>query len=181
MADERLKAWLRQANADLQAGRSEGSAECHRRYWLQQACEKGVKALALVLWNGPASDDGLFRAHFLHSHSPLRRLEADLTAKPALPRSLRRLLRQLETELGAIDGDGLLRKVDATTPTTDPTGVSYRYPFRDAVSGNEVAPTDWTSTEWDAYQGNAAGVIAAIERFLRAVENRRRRGARATS
>jgi len=181
MADELLKAWLRQAHADLQAGRSEGSAECHRRYWLQQACEKSIKALGMMLWNGPAADEGLFRAHFLHSHSPLQRLEADVGADPALPRSLQRLLRQIETELSALDGDGLLRRVDGTTPTTDPTGVSYRYPFHDAAKGEDVAPTDWTATEWDAYQGNATGAIAAIERFLRAVENRRKRGARGAS
>ncbi len=36
MADEQLKAWLRQARADLDAGRSQGGDECHRRYWLQR-------------------------------------------------------------------------------------------------------------------------------------------------
>jgi hypothetical protein len=77
--------------------------------------------------------------------------------------------------LGRLDGEGLLRRVDATTPTTDPTATSYRYPFRDDA-GRDVAPMDWSVTDWDAYQGNAAGVAAAIERFLRAVENRRKRG-----
>jgi hypothetical protein len=95
MADERLKAWIRQARADLAAGRGE-------------------------------------------------------------------------------TGEGLLRKVDGTTPTTDPTTVSYRYPFRDA-GGKDVAPRDWTAGDWDAYQGNAAGVAAAVDRFLRSVENRRQR------
>lgn len=150
----------------------------HRRYWLQQACEKGIKALGLVLWTGSPADDGLFRAHFLHNHSPFRRLEVDVRAKPDLPTSLRRLFRQIETELSALDGDGLLRKVDSTTPTTNPTGVSYRYPFHDGEEGEDVAPTDWTAAQWDAYQGNALGVAAAIDRFLKAVDNRRRRGAR---
>src|SRR5690606_37276212 len=109
MAGELLRAWLRQANADLEAGRSGGGSECHRRYWLQQACEKGIKALGLVLWTGSPADDGLFRAHFLHNHSPFRRLEVDVRAKPDLPTSLRRLFRQIETELSALDGDGLLR------------------------------------------------------------------------
>ena len=76
MEDELLKAWLRQANADLQAGCDERSVECHRRYWLQQACEKGIKALGMMHWSGPAADEGLLRAHFLHNHSPLRQLEA---------------------------------------------------------------------------------------------------------
>lgn len=62
MADGRLKAWLRQARADLDAGRSQGGDECHRRYWLQQASEKGIKALGLAMWNGPTADEGVFRA-----------------------------------------------------------------------------------------------------------------------
>jgi hypothetical protein len=53
-------------------------------------------------------------------------------------------------------------------------GLSYRYPFQDR-SGSEVAPQDWMATDWDAYQGNAAGVIAAVERFLKAIANRRQR------
>ena len=174
VADERLKAWLRQARADLEAGRGEGGEECHRRYWLQQACEKGIKALGLVLWNGPATDDGFFRGSFLHKHSPLKQLATELEGDSALPKSLRLLLRQIDVELGRLDGGGLLRRVDGTTPTTDPTEVSYRYPFRDS-RGRAVAPQDWSATDWDVYQGNAAGVAAAIERFLRAVENRRQR------
>jgi hypothetical protein len=84
-------------------------------------------------------------------------------------------LRQLDAELGKLDGEGLLRKVDSTTATTEPTDASYRYPFRDAA-GEELAPVDWSTADWDAYQGNALGVAAAIDRFLRVVENRRQRG-----
>ena len=179
MADDRLKAWLRQARADLEAGQGSAGEECHRRYWLQQACEKAIKALGLVLWRGPTSDDGVFRRHFLHKHSPLKQLGAELDNEPALPKSLRLLLREIKAELGRLDGEGLLRKVDGTTPTTDPTEVSYRYPFLDS-NGKDVAPVDWTATDWDAYQGNAAGVVAAVDRFLRAVENRRQRARGAT-
>jgi hypothetical protein len=174
MEDDLLKAWLRQARADLNAGRGGGGEECHRRYWLQQACEKGIKALGLVLWNGPPESDGVFRDRFLHKHSPLKQLATELENDPSLPRPLRMLLRQIEAELYKLDGEGLLRRVDGTTPTTDPTDVSYRYPFRDSA-GRTLAPQDWTTTDWDAYQGNAAGVVAALERFLRAVDNRRQR------
>jgi hypothetical protein len=179
MADERLKAWLRQARADLDAGRSQGGDECHRRYWLQQASEKGIKALGLAMWNGPTADEGVFRAFFLHKHSPLKQLAAEAGKNPLLPKSLWLLLRQIDAELTGLDGAGLLRQVDGTTPTTDPTDVSYRYPFRDA-NGLDVAPRDWTTADWDAYQGNAAGVAAAIDRFLRAVDNRRQRTRAAT-
>ncbi len=175
MADERLKAWIRQARADWEAGRATSGSECHRRYWLQQACEKGIKALGIVLWNGPAADDGRFRHHFLHQHSPLKELADEAAADPKFPKSLHLLVRQLEAELAKIDGEGLLRKVDSTTPRKDPTEVSYRYPFVD-TAGQEIAPVDWTATDWDAYQGNFAGVVAAIDRFLRAVEGRRQRG-----
>lgn len=128
----------------------------------------------MVLWKGPASDDGVFRGSFLHKHSPLKQLRAELNSDPSLPKSLRLLLREIEAELDGLDGQGLLRKVDATTPKTDPNEVSYRYPFRDGT-GRDVAPVDWTSTDWDAYQGNAAGVVASVDRLLRAVENCRQR------
>ena len=173
MPDERLQAWIRQARADLEAGQAPGASECHRRYWLQQACEKGIKALGLILWAGLA-DDARLRQHFLHRHSPLKQLAAEVAADPAIPKSLLRLLRELEVELRQLDGGVLLRKVDSTTPTTAPTEASYRYPFQD--HGVEVAPVDWTAADWDAYQGNFVGVVASVDRFLRLVENRRQRG-----
>jgi hypothetical protein len=172
MADERLRAWLRQARADWTAGQVDGVSPCHRRYWLQQACEKGIKALGLIMWRGHANEEGQFRHYFLGRHSPLRHLATEVADDPAVPRSLRFLLRQLQAELRKLDGAGVLQRVDATTPTMDPTDVSYRYPFQSA-EGADVAPIDWTDADWDGYQGNAAGVIGAIDRFLRVVDNRR--------
>lgn len=175
-ADARLEAWIRQARSDLEASRA-GGAECHRRYWLQQACEKGIKALGLILWRPDPQLDGQFRAHFLHRHSPLAQLEQQVAADSSVPRPLKQLLRQIEAELDKLDGDGLLRRVDATTPTTNPRDFSYRYPFED-LDGSDVAPCDLDRSRWDTYQGNATGVIAAVERFLRAVEKRREQGRR---
>jgi hypothetical protein len=174
VAGDRLRAWLRQARADLDAGRADGGSECHRRYWLQQACEKSIKALGMVLWNGPQEHESAFRSLFLHRHSPLSDLEKGLADVPDVPKALRLLLRQLDAEIGKLDGDGLLRKVDSTATSKDPAATSYRYPFRDAT-GHDVAPQDWGRADWDAYQGNAAGVTAALDRFIRAVENRRQR------
>lgn len=169
MDPRHLEAWLAQAEADCAAGRAggDGISECHRRYWLQQACEKGIKALGLLLWEGPPADEGAFRSEFLYKHSPLKNLQG-----PGLPKSLKLLLRRLEEQLNALDGERLLRKVDATTPSTKPAEISYRYPFEDAKS-TVIAPV-WF-TEWDAYQGNHMGVVASIDRFLKAVRNRVRK------
>jgi len=170
MADRYVvRAWLRQANCDLVAAEvaEEGILECHQRYWLQQACEKGIKALGVLLWRGPVASDGRFRGDFLHKHSPLKHLQET----PGIPKSLTLLLRQLEAEIMKLDGSGLVMRVDSTTPSTDPTEVSYRYPFTNSA-GKLEAPADYE--DWDAYQGNIEGVTAAIRRFLKAVHNRSR-------
>jgi hypothetical protein len=171
VADEQLKAWLRQARADWHAGQAPGVAPCHRRYWLQQAGEKSIKALGLTLRGTRGHNEGEFRHHFLGRHSPLAFLTTGVN-DASVPRSLRFLLRQIRTELSKLDGASVLERVDATRASMDPTDVSYRYPFRD-VAGNDVAPVDWTEADWDVYQGNAAGVVAAVNRLLNALENRR--------
>ena len=174
MADAaQLLAWLRQARADLDAGvtGAETLAECHRRYLLQQACEKGTKALGLVLWDERTADASSFNRFFLHRHDPLTRLRE----QSDLPRSLWALLRQVDAELGSIDNAPLLRQVDATSPSSDPSDVSYRYPFVDARTGAVVAPVDLATDDWDAYQGNEMGVSRAIGRLLDRVEGRIRR------
>jgi hypothetical protein len=61
---------------------------------------------------------------FLHKHSPLKQLAADLARIPGLPKALWSLLRQIEAELLSLDGQGMLRRLDATTPTTNPDDVS---------------------------------------------------------
>ncbi|MBX3181657.1 MAG: hypothetical protein KIT72_12680 [Polyangiaceae bacterium] len=173
MSDE-LKAWLRQARADLEASRQTVLAECHRRYLLQQAYEKGVKALGLRLWRGSLADAD-FRRLFLHRHDPLSRLQAEAD----LAKALRIFLRQINSELSTLDNAGLLLRVDGTSPTTNRSDVSYRYPFIDSQTGSVIAPVDISTDDWDAYQGNEMGVARAIERFLKRVESliRRSRGA----
>jgi hypothetical protein len=86
-----------------------------------------------------------------------------------------KFLNQLDAELNQLDGNGVLRKVDATTPTTDPTDTSYRYPFLDAT-GKDIAPVDWNAQDWDVFQGNALGVSAAVARLLDKLGNRRKAG-----
>ena len=168
MDGDLLRAWIRQARADLGAGCSLAGEECHRRYWLQQACEKALKAFGLILWHGP-EDDSVLRRRFLLQHSPL----SVLAAEPDLPKPLRALVREIKAELGQMDNGKLLLQLEGTTPTTNATDVSYRYPFVD-TDGNARAPADWTATDWNAYQGNAQGLSAALSRFLDRIERRRR-------
>jgi hypothetical protein len=58
------------------------------------------------------------------------------------------LQRQLRAELGGIDGGDIVLRVDATTPTLNPTDVSYRYPFQDLEANVWVAPCDWDDGRW---------------------------------
>jgi hypothetical protein len=164
-----IKSWLRQADEDLKAGQAiRGDvSECHRRYWLQQACEKGIKALGIILWKDNI-DDEIFKHNFLHKHSPLKNL-LEILEKNKLTKSLYMLVRQIEAEINKLEGKDIIRKVDATTPTTDLTDVSYRYPFVDK-QGNIVAPVDYP--DWNSYQGNAMGVTDTIKDFLTKVRNR---------
>jgi hypothetical protein len=101
---EIVKAWLRQARADLEAAEQPlgGMKDCHRRYWLQQANEKCIKALGLIAWQGPSADEAAFKARFLNKHSPLKNLQEEA----GLPKSLWMLARQIETELAKLDGSG---------------------------------------------------------------------------
>lgn len=175
MPQSQADIWIAQARADLEASRANMVYECHKRYWLQQACEKGIKALGIVIWRHEPPLDGLFRRYFLHKHSPIAQLKRDLNDNPnpdlvTHSRRFTLLMNQIETELRKLDGGPLLLKVDSTTPTTNPTDVSYRYPFRDSAN-NLVAPRDWKTADWDAYQGNTVGVNQAIERLLHSVEN----------
>jgi hypothetical protein len=174
-----IEAWLRQAQADLTAGASTAkeTSPCHRRYWLQQACEKGIKALGRLLWasrNDPVAQKA-FEKHFLWEHSPWLELDAYVKAPtaptaPAAPRAITVLHRQIDAELRKIDRKGVLRKVDATKPTKKPDDMSYRYPFLDA--GIHRAPCELRATRWDAYQGNRRTVIGAVRRLLECVANR---------
>lgn len=101
---EIVKAWLRQARADLEAAEQPlgGMKDCHRRYWLQQANEKCIKALGLIAWQGPPADEAAFKIRFLNKHSPLKNLKEEA----GLPKSLWMLARQIETELAKLDGSG---------------------------------------------------------------------------
>jgi hypothetical protein len=126
---KQVRSWIEQAEADLAAARTRGDgiAECHRRYWLQQSYEKAIKALALMKWTGGPRDETEFSKQFLLQHSPLTKVGATPTP---LSKALRLLARELDAHVRRLDNGGILRQIDATTPTIDPAEVSYRYPFR---------------------------------------------------
>ena len=172
-----VEAWVRQARADLRAGGSvsRSAVHCHGRYWLQQACEKGLKAMGLLLWdekNNPVAATRAFKANFSGNHSPLKKLDAHL-ARGGVDPSLTAFQRQLRTELNAIDPKKVLDRVDGTTPSQNPADPSYRYPFQDGLLLR--APMDWKAKDWTGYQGHKRSVVVAITRLLERVEDLARR------
>lgn len=161
-----VKAWIEQADADLIAARVDdgGLRECHRRYWVQQSYEKAIKAYALMRWTGGPTEAAQFAHLFLLQHSPLKTVAQ---ANTPLSKPLHLLARDVEAFVRHLDNADLLLKIDATTPRSDPTEVSYRYPF--LVDGDYKAPISYD--DWDAYQGNALGAQAAVTRLLGAVKD----------
>ena len=139
-----VKSWLQQAAVDLKAGKavSDNVSECHRRYWLQQACEKCIKAFGILLWDENI-DDSNFKNSFLTKHSPLKNLRERLVNKE-LSNQLFTLNRHINSEINSLEGKDILLKIDATTPTTDVHNISYRSPFVNNVTGKVLAPVDYT-------------------------------------
>jgi hypothetical protein len=159
-----VEQWLLQAEADLRAAEadSDGVTDGHRRFWLQQSYEKGIKAWGLMKWRYNLDDEGQFHHVFLRRHSPF--LSIDRTNAP-LPKSIHLLQREARAFVNGLAYGGVLMKIDATTPEFDETKVSYRYPF--LVDGHHVAPCDYEG--WDAYQGEWAEVRRSVRAFLREV------------
>lgn len=83
---QQVEAWIEQAEDDLEAARVDaaGLSECHRRYWIQQAYEKAIKAYALMRWKGASQDEAEFAQKFLLQHSPVQNLEASTPMSKAL-------------------------------------------------------------------------------------------------
>lgn len=162
---EQVRKWIEQAEADLKASRvtDESLGECHRRYWIQQSCEKAIKAYAMMRWTGSAAEEAEFSRLVLLQHSPLKNV---IAPNAPLSKSLHLLSRQVEIFVRSLDNSGMLLRVDATTPRNDPAEVSYRYPF--IVEGEYVAPISFDG--WDNYQGNFEGVRAAVTRLIAAVK-----------
>lgn len=161
-----VRSWIDQAEADLAAARVEavGIAECHRRYWLQQSYEKAIKALALMKWTGGAADEAEFARQFLLQHSPLKKVG---TTPTPLSKALRALARVLDAQVHGMDNGNILLRIDATTPTSDPVEVSYRYPFlRD---GQFLPPASFD--DWDLYQGNFMAAESAVRRLIGVVKD----------
>jgi len=158
--------WLVQANADLLAANAEHQdiAECHRRFWIQQSYEKAIKAYAIIRWSGAAEDERQFARLFLLKHSPLKTLAS---AGDPLPKSLHMLSREVEVFVRELDNSDLLLRIDAAEAVTDPDQVSYRYPF--LVEDELKAPSEYE--DWNVYQGNRTGALAAVRRLIAAVRD----------
>jgi hypothetical protein len=165
---QQVKAWIEQADADLLAARAESAdlRECHRRYWIQQAYEKAIKAFALMRWNGGVEEHAQFERLFLLQHSPLKTVAETNTP---LSKALHLLEREVQSFVRKnLAGEAsTLLKIDSTTPRNAPEEISYRYPF--LVDGEYTAPTAYE--DWDGYQGSFMAARGAVERLLRAVRD----------
>lgn len=161
---KQVKAWVDQASADFDAScvRDEKIAERHRRYWLQQAYEKAIKAYALVRWSGGSQlVDADFRKFFLSKHSPVTMIES---VKEPLSKELHLLRREVRAFVNGLQSKVLLQ-IDATTPQQDPSKISYRYPF--VLNDEYVAPSSFNG--WDSYQGDEMAARAGVGQLLEAV------------
>ncbi|HEX7601229.1 MAG TPA: hypothetical protein VF316_06470 [Polyangiaceae bacterium] len=178
--------WLRQAKADEAASRATGAlAECHRRYFLQQAYEKAVKALALACLTRKQSKDKQLSSalgeHFLHHHTPWTVFSTKDDAAwadelrlaygahgPTLLRELKLLRQQVAVRMQD-RADGRVvdawKQIDGTRPRKAVDAVSYRYPFVDDAHVDGVAPKDWNG--WSEYQGKEDVVRDAVAQLLR--------------
>ena len=178
--------WLRQAKADAAASRVKGQlAECHRRYLLQQAYEKGVKALALACLTKKQGNKKQFASAlgdcFLHHHTPFTVFSTKVDAewaeelRQAYGRDWETLLKGLKvlrTEVAKRRQNGAdaktiaaWKKIDGTRPIKAVNAVSYRYPFVDPAQKfpEGVSPADWS--DWNSYQGVdvvARGAVAEL-------------------
>jgi hypothetical protein len=180
------KLWLQQARADRDASRATKIGDCHKRYLLQQAYEKAIKALGLACMNEHQAKDKRIASalgdYFLHHHTPMtvfssdddaERLRELLADYPGFGATVHRQLKTIRTRILTILGDRtdakivkVWEKIDATRPTKSIDSVSYRYPFVDPPKSSlGIAPCAWAG--WDAYQGPEQDVRDAIDELIR--------------
>lgn len=179
------KLWLEQSRADLSAAQSNGAGilECHRRYWLQQAYEKAIKALMLAKLDGPDRRNPqvllIVRDVLLRSHTPLQDLPSEETREQMRERLEKQypgqwqrgvkvvylLVREIKQFIVSQTARGVLERIDDTRPSISADVPSYRYPFFEGDSA--ITPARWQG--WTAYQGDEAAVVAALTELTAAV------------
>ncbi|HEY1537367.1 MAG TPA: hypothetical protein VGF76_25275 [Polyangiaceae bacterium] len=123
-----------------------------------------MKAWGLMKWPYNAEDEGQFHHVFLRRHSPFLFIDS---ATGSLPTSIYLLQREARRFVRGLPYNDVLVKLDATTPESDETKVSYRYPF--VSNGEYIAPCDYE--DWDAYQGERGEVYRAVRRFIKEVRS----------
>lgn len=177
--------WFKQARADAKASAAgHDLAECHRRYLLQQAYEKAVKALALANLPKRLDADRQFASalgdYLLMHHTPWtvfsgkndeewrNELRGAYAARwSELLRKLKELRRNVAIQLQR-DTDARIvevwKQIDSTRPSRSVDEVSYRYPFVVDEQSDGIAPVDWDG--WSQYQGAEELVRSAIEELL---------------
>lgn len=176
--------WLKQAKSDRTASGLVDLPECHRRYLLQQAYEKSVKALGLALLPRKSAKDKRVRAAlgdcFLHHHTPMTIFLAKddttwgLELRGAyggdwqqILKILKGLRQMIALNMGAEADTQTVdawTKIDGTRPTKKSDAVSYRYPFVDDAHPDGITPHEWTG--WGTYQGEEDVVRRAVDNLI---------------
>lgn len=171
-------AWLEQAKADLQAASVlvDENTESHRRYWLQQAYEKAVKAFGLSLLESPSEEHRAeLRGGFLRHHDPVRSFEAH----PPASKVISALKRRLSTFVRSHPEYPTLDRLEEHKARLDSSSMSYRYPFKRAQDATWIAPARFA--DWSELLGSFDKSREAVRSFVTAVENehkKMRRGGR---
>ena len=180
---ETAQCWLDQARVDLDAALVKTANESHRRYWLQQSYEKALKCWVRANMI-PLDDDyehacGLI---FWHAHSPLLRLTRAKNENYVRQKIGKKLqhrghdvflgLHLIGREIRSMfrsskKHEAMLLQIDATTPSTDTSKISYRYPFYVASPERKmVSPSKYGDQGWLNYQGDEDRVQAAVRWLL---------------
>lgn len=175
---DEVRAWLEQARADLLAASVmvDENTESHRRYWLQQAYEKAVKAFGLSLLESPtAAERAELRKAFLGHHDPVQSIEKHAPES----KLIHALKRRVSTFVQSQRDYTALNRIEDHKARFDHTTMSYRYPFKRAQDATWITPAQFT--DWSELLGSFDKSIEAVGSFVNSVENeykKMRRGGR---
>lgn len=178
---DRPSFWIAQATSDLgvfeQLAGVEGSAS-QRWYLLQQAYEKAIKSIGIIVFSPSIPDSTLcrgFKHFFLATHRPLTAIASlNLAALQKqfkreashVYRALVSFSNQMDAIVGEVHGAEVLRRLDAVHQSFSAEEKSFRYPFfADPPDGSPIAPCEYT--DWGVDVGTEKRVHGAVKNVLK--------------